>query len=65
MVTETPSKTPLASLVTLPAWCSRMRPLVNISEWTPNPPSGPLASSVATMLGMAPMPVCSVDPFFT
>ena len=65
MVTDTPSNIPLASLVTLPAWCSCIRPVVNISEWMPNPPSGPRASSAATMFGMAPMPVCSVDPSCT
>jgi hypothetical protein len=31
-LTSTPSNNPLASLVTLPAWCRRIRPVVNISE---------------------------------
>ena len=64
-MTETPSKTPLASLVTFPAWWRRISPVVNISEWIPNPPSELVASSVATMFGMAPMPVCSVEPSLT
>ena len=33
--TEYPSNSPLSALVTLPALCSCMRPLVNISECTP------------------------------
>lgn len=35
VVAENPSSTPLCLLVTLPARCRRMRPVVNISEWTP------------------------------
>ena len=34
-------------------------PVVNISECTPKSPSGPSASSLATWLGMPPMPVCT------
>src|SRR5664280_1099189 len=60
--TDTPSNRPLASLVTLPAWCSFIRPSVNISLWTPYPPPGLSASLEATMLGTAPMPICRVAP---
>ena len=53
---------PLLALVTLPAWCSFMRPVVNISECTPKPPRSPSASNVATVDGMPPMPVWMVMP---
>src|SRR5664280_1463034 len=62
VVTDTPSNRPLASLVTLPAWCSFIRPSVNISLWTPYPPPGLSASLEATMLGTAPMPIWRVAP---
>ena len=62
---ETPLNRRLASLVTFPAWWSRIRPSVNISEWMPYPPPGPSASLVATMFGTAPIPIWSVAPSVT
>ena len=58
---DVPSKLPFW-FVTRPDSCRRMRPVVNISEWTPRSLASPSASSAARVEGTAPMPVCTVEP---